>query len=251
MLLHMVVPRVSRIAEGHEIGLALQHQTDCEEDERRGRDAEARKPATPPMIPVDAGHVLGVNAQAALERSGCRHHLLDALGDRLRLPAGLVSLLAGRLETLVQRLALRPQGGDALGQYPGRLRRPVLLPGQLCRLVERAASIPHGLRQRRRLAGERRGRPALRPGRFAEFVDPGRHSAHRLKDLPDSDVTRTGLRRGRCWRRSRGAGSRPSLRSFRPAHQQVAPREIVLPGLRTAAPILRRHGRLPTDTDCS
>ena len=63
MLLHMVVPRVSRIAEGHEIGLALQHQADREEDEGRGADGKTEPPVPLPQSVGDAERVVAEGAQ--------------------------------------------------------------------------------------------------------------------------------------------------------------------------------------------
>ena len=131
----------------------------------------------------------------------CSIHLRDALGGDLRLPPVFLGLPGGRLrqptgrvETLVEGFALRPQRGGAFSQHPCGLRRPVPPRGQFCRLRERAACVLDSLRQCRRLTGERLCRFLLRPRCVLECVDPGRRRPHRLKNLPDGIVVRTGLR---------------------------------------------------------
>ena len=52
-----------------------------------GRNGETGQPETPPLHSVEAGHVLGVNAQTAFQRPRCPIHLRNALGGYLRLPA--------------------------------------------------------------------------------------------------------------------------------------------------------------------
>ena len=193
-----------------------------------------------------------MNAQTAVQRRCRLLQLGHALGGCLSVPGGLLRLpgvrlrlRARRAETLVERLALRLQGGDALRQRPCRLYCPVRPRGQLCRLRQRAACVLDGLRQCRRLAGQSLRRLAVRSRLLPKCVDPGRRRANGLQDLPDGVVVRTGLRRCRCGRRSCGAGSPPDLRPFRPADQKVATVEIVVPRLRAAAPVLRRHDCLP------
>ena len=61
------IPRVAGVAEGHNMGLPLQHRFQCEEDKRCTRHGETEVPVSPPPTLGDAAHVIRVKCGPILQ----------------------------------------------------------------------------------------------------------------------------------------------------------------------------------------
>lgn len=144
-----------------------------------------------------------------------------------------------------------------LGQHLFCLHCPVPLPCQFRRLGQRAARVPHRLRQCRGLAGQSLRPLVLRPRRVLECVEPGSDSLHRHENLGDDTLrahrAAAMLAAGGVSAVCAATESGPSdAVPTGPLDEQVATVEAVVRGIHFAAhPVFRHHDRLSAKSGCS